>query len=218
MTWEVFSISEQRLQLQLYFEYPEHVSEHQELDTLEVSFWGVNWFRSEDGEPVRYGSSLESPIVRQLDPETAENINKIVWPTVFSIKSAILLSIVASGGNLLPTWIFLHALQTMSHVPLFQSQMPPSVSFFMASFLDICRFDPLITWIIDKPAFLDYYGLLGDGPLNLNFRAYGYKSVHLIDNMPAILIICLLILLLAIPFLVKSILIGLAKSYCTRTV
>ena len=88
----------------------------------------------------------------------------------------------------------------------------------MASFLDICRFDPLITWIIDKPAFLDYYGLLGDGPLNLNFRAYGYKSVHLIDNMPAILIICLLILILAIPFLVKSILIGLSKSYCTSTV
>ena len=168
------------------------MSEHEDQDTLEVFFWGVDWFTSGEGEPVRYGTRLDTPIVRQLDPDNAETLDDISKVARIFALGAMLIA--AFSGNLLPTWIFLHALQTMSHVPLFQSQMPPSVSFFMASFLDICRFDPLITWIINKPAFLDEYGLLGDGPLNMNFKAYGYQSVHLIDNMPAVLAICLLII------------------------
>ena len=187
------------------------MSENEDQDTLEVYFWGVDWFTSGDGEPVRYGTRLDTPIVRQLDPDVAQTLDDLSKIVRILTLGAILLSIIASGGNLLPTWIFLHALQTMSHVPLFQSQMPPNASFFMAKFLDICRFDPLIMWTIDKPEFLDKYGLLGDGALNVNFKAFGYHSVHLIDNMTAVLVICLLIIAVSFLCLVKQMAIALAR-------
>ena len=43
-TWEMISFSEQMIQIQLDFNYPERVSEYIEYDTLEVYFWGVDWF------------------------------------------------------------------------------------------------------------------------------------------------------------------------------
>ena len=57
--------------MQLHFDYPERVSEYIEFDQLEVYFWGVDWFKSDRGEPVRYGTKLNQPILRQIDPKLA---------------------------------------------------------------------------------------------------------------------------------------------------
>lgn len=43
-TWEMQGFSQERISIQLYFNYPERVSEYVEFDILEVYFWGVDWF------------------------------------------------------------------------------------------------------------------------------------------------------------------------------
>lgn len=64
MTWEMMDFNEEWIQIQCYFDYPQRVSEYVEYDTLEVYFWGVDWFKSSSGEPVRYGTRLDRPILR----------------------------------------------------------------------------------------------------------------------------------------------------------
>ena len=64
LTWSMIDFNKDWITIQLYFEYPQRVSEYIEYDALEVYFWGVDWFRSSKGEPVRYGTKLERPILR----------------------------------------------------------------------------------------------------------------------------------------------------------
>jgi hypothetical protein len=64
LTWRMIDFNKDWITIQLYFEYPQRVSEYIEYDTLEVYFWGVDWFRSSKGEPVRYGTKLDRPILR----------------------------------------------------------------------------------------------------------------------------------------------------------
>ena len=64
LTWSMIDFNKDQITIQLYFEYPQRVSEYIEYDTLEVYFWGVDWFRSSKGEPVRYGTKLQRPILR----------------------------------------------------------------------------------------------------------------------------------------------------------
>lgn len=64
ITWQMIDYNKNWIQIQLYFEYPQRVSEHIEYDTIEVNFWGVDWFRSLNGESVRYGTKLTRPILR----------------------------------------------------------------------------------------------------------------------------------------------------------
>ena len=43
-TWAMQGFSQERISIQLYFNYPERVSEYVEFDILEIYFWGVDWF------------------------------------------------------------------------------------------------------------------------------------------------------------------------------
>ena len=72
----------------------------------------------------------------------------------------------------LPTWIFLHALQLICHIPLLLSQLPPNAAYFISSFLSVCRCEPLVSWFVSKEFYLMKYGILKDGPFNFTFKAY----------------------------------------------
>lgn len=120
LTWEVLSYSDAQIKLQLYFEYPNHVSEQIEMDSLEIYFWGVEWFKSDRGEPVRYGQRLEVPIIRQIDPELADLFSQFGDIAAKVALLAMLMTVIAYG-RILPTWIFLNALQVVSHLPIYES-------------------------------------------------------------------------------------------------
>lgn len=123
LTWQMVSFDKESIKLQLYFEYPDMVSEYIEYDNLDIFFWGVDWFKSDKGEPVRYGTKLTRPIVRQIDPKLAKTLG--VFGHVLATVVALLILIAAIlSGRLLPTWIFLEALQIISHLPLFKSRLP----------------------------------------------------------------------------------------------
>ena len=44
-----------------------------------------------------------------------------------------------SIGSLLPSWMFINALQLMAHLPLLNSIMPANAHFFMSKYLNLVR-------------------------------------------------------------------------------
>ena len=67
-TWTMLDYTRDNIWIQIYWEYPPQVSENiEDLDTLEVYFWGNNYgyFYSEEySKVVRYGTRLEVPLIR----------------------------------------------------------------------------------------------------------------------------------------------------------
>ena len=120
LTWQMISFDKEIIKIQLYFDYPERVSEYIEFDTLEVYFWGIDWFKSANGEPVRYGTKLSRPILRQVDPSLASSLG-IFGHILATLTALIMLFATLLTGRLLSTWIFLEALQLMSHLPLLKT-------------------------------------------------------------------------------------------------
>ena len=65
LTWEILSFNEDMIFFQLHFEHPERISEAQEFDTLEVYFWGTQFFTSSDSSMnVRYGTMVARELMR----------------------------------------------------------------------------------------------------------------------------------------------------------
>ena len=165
LTWEMLGFSEDWIKIQLYFEYPQRVSEYVEYDTLEVYFWGVDWFRSSEGEPVRYGTRLDRPILRQIDPELAEALG-VFGHILATVVGLLMLLSALLTGRLLPTWMFLNTLQLISHLPLLKTEIAAPAAYFMSQFLDLSRLDLL------APAFERFarkHGYFSEGALNMTF-------------------------------------------------
>ena len=67
LTWELKSYDSEFIYIQLHFEYPNKLSEETYFDTLQIFFWGTDYFKSANGERVRYGTMLDRVVVRQID-------------------------------------------------------------------------------------------------------------------------------------------------------
>lgn len=183
-TWEMLGFTEEWIQIQLNFENPNRVSQYLDFDTLIVSFWGVDWFSSSDGEPVRYGTQLQMPVLQQIDPERAESLRVGSQILVTLAVILILLSTLVTG-RLMPTWMFLNSLQLVSHLPLFKTEATAAATYFIYLFQDLAKLD------VFAPAFKNFavkHGYLSEGALNVIFKAYGYPSMYMAGNMPSILI------------------------------
>ena len=107
LQWEMLDFNRDQIWIQLYFENPPRVSENILHDTLEVYFWGTEYFRSWQGEDVRFGTKLEWPIVRQIDPEIAGFLGQFGHIVKFSNALGVM-AVVAFTGRLLPTWMFIN--------------------------------------------------------------------------------------------------------------
>lgn len=54
---------------------PEDVSADGELDTVSVTFWGTEYFKSITNYEVRYGTQISKQIFRQISPAAASEID-----------------------------------------------------------------------------------------------------------------------------------------------
>ena len=63
-TWEMLDYSDDKIEVQLYFENPWDISENTAFDTLSVTFWGVEYFQSWQSKEVLYGTTIYWPLVR----------------------------------------------------------------------------------------------------------------------------------------------------------
>ena len=112
-TWYVIEHTERYIWIQIMFEDPTQVStDINQLDKLEVYFWGVDYGffeRADTGREVRFGTKLEIPIVRQISPEGDASIAR--YATIVRVLLWMLLLLVALGtGRLLPIWMFINSL------------------------------------------------------------------------------------------------------------
>jgi len=57
-TWEFVDFTQDELLVQLYFEIPPYLSSEADDDFLLVTFWGNSLFTSEEGYPVKQGTTL----------------------------------------------------------------------------------------------------------------------------------------------------------------
>lgn len=76
-----------------------------------MTFWGTKYFKSSDGYEVKFGSSVEVSILRQLNPKDAELLDSgLHYIKAYVIAIALVSVALFSFGSLLPLWIFVNSL------------------------------------------------------------------------------------------------------------
>ena len=89
------------------------MSQDIDFDTLEVTFWGVDFFKNRLNKEVLYGTTLYWPIQRQFGSD--EDSKQASWMADSILLSGfipclLLIGPILTAGSLLPTWVFLNSL------------------------------------------------------------------------------------------------------------
>ena len=108
---------------------------------IKVTFWGVEFFKSQEGVEVEFGTELRWRIFRQLSSAQAEQIDGM-YRVVSGVLSTVLVVVtlfVGIGGRMLPVWMFLNSLQLVAHLPLVATDMPANLHYILIKHLDLVR-------------------------------------------------------------------------------
>ena len=142
LDWDFVGYSEDFIFLKIKFENPDEIGAYDELDLIEVTFWGVEFFKSSEGVEVKLATRLYWQIMRQLTDERAEELDEIIGyvSTFILAVLSLLFLLIGAGGRLLPTWMFVNSLQLFVHTPLLASYMPSGLAYFLKHYLGIERF------------------------------------------------------------------------------
>jgi hypothetical protein len=73
---------------------------------------------------------LDRVIVRQIDVVKGEAVSVYALILTNLIWAICLFAVIVSG-RLLPTWMFVNSLQLITHLVLFQSQLPPLTALYL---------------------------------------------------------------------------------------
>lgn len=203
-TWDILGYNQDFIKLQLIIENPWDISADQQLDTLSVTFWGVDYFRSVQNKEVKYGTTLYWPILRQISIQEKEMIDHI-HGVIASVTGASLFVVapIIVIGSLLPTWMFINALSIIAHMILLNTVMPASTHYFLKEYLDWLRwYNENVTLWLDQEVELKRYSFT-DGAYNALFKACDYDHL-LAKNMIIILLVFAVILLTWLSFCIKD--------------
>lgn len=144
--WKVVNFSATQIWIQIYFEYPDNISEKVVGDDLTVTFWGTEFFKAKNGKKVRYGTKIQQKILRVVDPEIAVSLG-VTGLTMNSITSLVLIFAfifaLICTGRLITIFMFMNTMQLILHLPLFEVHFPAKASFFFKQMLDLFRFELL---------------------------------------------------------------------------
>ena len=181
------------MQIQVNFSNLELVSSRIAIDTIKVTFWGTEFFKSKTTDTeVRYGTTLEALAVRQIYPEVSfELSNGFTSTNIFLVITAILLSLlllcIMGTSRILVSWMLIISLQIITHLTLLSSFMPQEIFFFLKNLLSILRLKS------DEEAS-DPQGL------NIQFQQAGYTSSSLEGNISVALTSILIVAVIIIAF------------------
>jgi len=137
--WDILGYDEKYIWLQLYIRNPWEVAADGQFDTIYVTFWGTEYFKSINNKEVRYGTTIEHQIFRQINPSAAKGIDEMNFSKGMAFFSFVIILPFVSIGSLLPTWMFINALQLAAHLPLLNSIMPGNAHYFLNEYLDLVR-------------------------------------------------------------------------------
>ena len=139
-TWDITAYSKEHIWLQLTFQNPWDISNDSQFDTLSITFWGVEYFKSHQNKEVLFGTTLYWPIFRQISASEKETIDSlddildVVW-----ISTMLLILPAITAGSLLPTWMFINSLQIIAHMVLLKTMMPGTANYFLNKYLNWLR-------------------------------------------------------------------------------
>ena len=139
-TWDITAYSKDYIWIQLDFINPWEISTDSQFDTLSLTFWGVDYFKSYQNKEVKFGTTLYHPIFRQVSASEKEAIDQLHL-AVDQMFIGIMLMVlpVITVGSLLPTWMFINSLQIIAHMLLLKTLMTGSAHYFLLKFLNWLR-------------------------------------------------------------------------------
>ena len=89
---------------------------------------------------MRYGSTIDVKILRQINPKTADDLDSgLVYIKAYIIAIVLLSVAFFSLGSLLPLWVFVNSMQIITHTPLLNTVMPGNVHYVLKEYLDLVR-------------------------------------------------------------------------------
>ena len=65
-SWDIEEFTEDYIWIKVNFQNPTKVSEGLELDTLSITFWGVDYFKSKSNKEVEMGMTIFQSLPRQF--------------------------------------------------------------------------------------------------------------------------------------------------------
>ena len=172
----MISFDEEFLELQIHFETPEKMSQDLEQDFVTVTFYGVEFFQSADQSEVEFGTKLSMAILRQVDLESPE-VNASIKSGIFcswvtGLSLLLIPFFICVGQSMLPLFMYLVTIQLISHMALFNTQMPAPVIVYLRQLLDVTRLN-----------FLSDFASNSQSALNFVFGQAGYNSVFVHENL-----------------------------------
>ena len=210
-TWDLIDYERDYIWLQLTFLNPWDISDSAQFDTLSVTFWGVDYFKSYQDKEVLFGTTLYWPLFRQIDPNQKEAIETMdSFLSVFTIATILLILPVITAGSLLPTWMFINSLQIIAHMALLKTLMPANAHYFLSKYLDWLRWydSGFIDHLDAKYHFKTY--TLNTGAYNTLLEACDYNPLFA-QNMVLILIVLGIIVMILVVAAIKDLLCKLGK-------
>ena len=203
-TWDITAYSKDYIWIQLDFINPWDISNDSQFDTLSVTFWGVEYFKSYQDKEVKFGTTLFWPIFRQISAsekqtvDSLDDILDVVW-----LGTMLLILPVITAGSLLPTWMFINSLQIIAHMVLVKTMMPGTVHYFLNKYLDWLRWydGDFMEWLEGTFEFKRYD--LDFGAYHALLKSCDYEHLFA-QNMVIIIAVLLFLVLVWLIIVIKD--------------
>lgn len=179
--YTILAVKGDEIKIKLDFDLAEYVSSGIEVEELQITFWGGQFFIGKETEThIQSGTVLTAPIIRQVAEDGKSVVVFKTWRLVILIGIAIvligaLLMFVLINGKFMYAWSFINTMQILTHTPLFAIQMPGDLNLFLVYLMYIFRFS---FW---PTKFENWLGLIFSMPDDGNhhsevFRVSGYRT------------------------------------------
>ena len=211
-TWDITAYSKDYIWIQLDFINPWEISNDSQFDTLSVTFWGVDYFKSYQNREVKFGTTLYHPIFRQVSASEKETIDQLHSVVDFIFISTMLMVLpVIMAGSLLPTWMFINSLQIIAHMVLLKTLMPGTSHYFLLKLLNWLRwYDEDFIESLEGTSFDFKEYDLDFGAYHALLKAGNYEHLF-IQNMVIICALLLFFVLIWLIIVIKDLIIFLLK-------
>jgi len=156
-----------------------------------VIIWGNELFRvgGEDGNAVEFATRLEKELIFFTPVEDTRPLyggSNMIGVTLVTVLTATFLLILCVGGSTLPFWIFMNAIQILSHLPLASEKMSPMVRDLLVNLLEVTR----LNLVGANNLLRSVWPAHKEIPVDLFFRS-GYSSFSIVPNLGVLyLVLC----------------------------
>lgn len=151
-SWSITDYTEDSLKLKIEFDEAESVSsDFEHNDSIVVTFWDTQYFKSKKGAEVPFGSTATWEVIRQMPDYDSVSVESALGFSHFllAVIGLFVFLLILFCGPLLPIWMFINSMQLIVHVPLIQIKLPGNAHYFLLDHLKILKLHifGLNTWI-----------------------------------------------------------------------